>query len=217
MELRSWVDEKGDFRPDTRFCCDMPIDAIRELYERASDTIAAFEYDCLDYTHEPEDVIGKEALYAAYRSYCHSKKVPPQGDLQFKREFAQRNAGKVREEQPRKGSGRERVYIGLKLVAQMEQVKEDSQPTISVAQVAQEFSYSPANKIDNPPLARVIKEIVVPSVPITSNEPKNHKLLTKEPVPSVPLTNGNPAPCEPGEGVIPPKPPSPLANISGDT
>jgi len=116
-ELRLWLDDEGNFLPQAAFVNDLPVDEIRELYERASDTVAAFEYDSCSFTGNVEDEISKDALYSAYMAYCKEKKLPPIGGLQFKREFSDRNMGKLQESQPRKGNKRERVYIGLSITS----------------------------------------------------------------------------------------------------
>jgi len=189
-ELRLWLDEDGNFLPQATFCNDMPVDEIRQIYERASDTVAAFEYDACEFTSDPQDEISKQALYLAYRTYCMEKKLPPIGALQFKREFGERNAGKLQEAQPRRGDSRERVFVGLK-VAQMEHVK---------AQSLSDFE-------NNTSLTRVIKKNVFHlcqnkiSDSITtsfSNQPD------KQPVPSVPKNNSGfePVPSVPAKKVI---------------
>ncbi len=170
-ELRLWIDENGNFKPDASFCCDMPVDEIRELYERASDTVAAFEYDCLDFTNNLDDELSKDELYAAYRAYCLAKKMPPMGDTAFKQDFTNRNSGKLHQTQKRKGDSRERVYVGLRLLEHMEQAKSESITTYDISN-----SYTRGNK-----------EIPVPCVPNDEKQTILPNLSDKQPVPSVPI------------------------------
>jgi len=168
VELCLWLDSEGNFKPSAGFCNDLPVQELREIYERASDTLAAFEYDCCEITGNSSDEVSKETLFNGYRSYCAEKKLPALGELQFKREFADRNAGKLQSAQPRKGGSRERVYLGLKL-ERMEQVKT--------------YSISDYNLL---PSTRVSKNIPVPSVPNNQNTLVSDKQTENIPVPSVP-------------------------------
>jgi len=169
VELRLWLDVEGNFLPSASFVNDLPVDEIREIYERASDTVAAFEYECCDFTDEPSDEISKDALYSAYRKFCKKSKLPPLGSLQFKKEFKERNGSKLQEAHSRKGKEREHVYIGLKMV------QEEQDKTIS--------------NLDNDnilSLTRVNKIIPVPPVPKDSIPPLSSYSSKETPVPPVP-------------------------------
>jgi hypothetical protein len=175
-ELRLWLDDEGKFLPQAAFVNDLPVDEIRELYERASDTVAAFEYDSCSFTGNVDDEISKDALYSAYMAYCKEKKLPPIGGLQFKREFSDRNMGKLQESQPRKGNKRERVYIGLSI-------------TSKVAQMEHEKPYTIQEILTTTSLTRESKKNVFHVCQNDKNDSNQSYLTNNQPVPSVPDTN----------------------------
>ncbi len=67
-----------------------PVEELRELYVRKSDTVGAFANDCLE--AEPDGLLTKEEMYRAYVLYCNEKlKTAPSSKNVFSRELA-RNA-----------------------------------------------------------------------------------------------------------------------------
>jgi len=109
-ELREWINE-GKFNPDSEFANFMPVDEIRELYERLADNVAAFRYNALEITGEEEDWVSKDQVFMAYRSYCKYKKVGAHTEIKFWREFRAQTLGMITDK--RLGANKVRGLAGL--------------------------------------------------------------------------------------------------------
>lgn len=110
VELREWMNN-GKFNPNSTFANHMPVDEMRELYERLADSIAAFRYDALEITGEEENWIAKDHLFKAYRDYCRLKKVGAHTEAKFWREFRAQTLGSVTDK--RVGESKVRGLCGL--------------------------------------------------------------------------------------------------------
>jgi len=110
VELREWVKE-GEFSSECDFANYQPVDEKREIYERISDSIAAFRYDCLEITGDEEDYVAKDQLFMAYRDYCKTNKIGAQTETKFWRDFRTQTIGSVVDK--RVGAGKIRSLAGL--------------------------------------------------------------------------------------------------------
>lgn len=112
VELKEWLNE-DKLKPEADFANSMPIDEVRELYERMSDTVASFRYDAIELTFEEEDVVSKDMIFKTYKQYCKSKKISPLTENKFWKEWRNQTVGEVQEK--RVGHNKVRSYCGLNI------------------------------------------------------------------------------------------------------
>ena len=113
VELKEWLN--GDkMRPEADFANAMPVDEVRELYDRMSDTVASFIYDAIEITSEPDDVVPKDELYQTYMKYCKIKKIAARTEVWFWKDWRTITIGQTVEK--RVGTGKVRSYIGIQII-----------------------------------------------------------------------------------------------------
>jgi len=93
------------------FSSAITADEMAELYERMSDSLAAFVQDCVE--HTPDSRIGKEEFYAVYAAYCRQNKLPPKSKDLVGKSLAQ--YVNVISERPEIGDKRMYVWKGIKV------------------------------------------------------------------------------------------------------
>jgi P4 family phage/plasmid primase-like protien len=93
---------------------------IRNEYLRVASPIAAFVMDCV--IEDPDSFVLKEELYTAYCEYCRKNNLPIKTNTVFHKEL--RKYVKVSEENKRFDKERKRVYLGIRLVEQVEQAEQ---------------------------------------------------------------------------------------------
>lgn len=113
-ELRLWIDEEGNFKPDADFANALDVSETRKIYDRASDSVSAFIYDELELTGLEEDWVSKNQLFARYRNYCLSKKIGPHTQDKFSKNFRAKTAGIV--EDKRAGAEKIRGLKGIRFI-----------------------------------------------------------------------------------------------------
>ena len=103
--------ENGDFTGSTS------ADETKERYEQASNTVYNFFHDCI--TEDPEYYIVKIKLIEAYRRYCETKDFTHRSAKEFIKEM--KALTKMEDERKTIGTGRPRVWLGIKLKEECEE------------------------------------------------------------------------------------------------
>lgn len=94
------------------FTTTMTSDEKAALYDRLSNPILAFLYDCTE--QASEDSITKTDFYKVYVSYCQENKYPAVQDVSFGKEI-KKICPYVSDYRPRHGEKRETGWTGIKL------------------------------------------------------------------------------------------------------
>ena len=102
--------ENGDFTGS------ISADETKERYEHASNTVYNFFHECI--TEDRECYIVKTKLIEAYRRYCETNDLTPRSDKEFIKEM--KALTKMEDERKTIGSGRPRVWLGIKLKEECE-------------------------------------------------------------------------------------------------
>ena len=86
-ELYEMLDEKGAIKSNAEFANVEDVDTTRELYDRASDSIRSFVWDCLELTEDEDDTIDRQRMVRAYSLYCKQRKLTKKTEDKFFKDF----------------------------------------------------------------------------------------------------------------------------------